>query len=119
MSEKKFKLNGFSGDAQVPISINGHEYKKLKENLELFNNTVFKESKITFDEFISLVFETTALNEKLNSKYEYLNILEDEIKQLEDELTAKYCLGLTGCDDVVELRRKILKDSSDYIGGSY
>lgn len=105
---------------KVPIDITGLEYKKLKENLDLFNKNVEKEDKLTFDEFISLVFETASLTEKLDFKIDYLNSLKAEVKELEEELSAKYSTGLKkDNDEVIESRKQILKDSSDYIDGLY
>lgn len=105
-------------DLEVPIDITGFEYARIKENLELFNDTVVEGEKLTFDEFVSLVFETALLEEKLDSKYDYLNVLKAEVKQLEDELMAKYSTGLNEYnDDVIECRKKALKDSSYCING--
>ena len=74
--------------------------------------------KLTFDEFVSLVFETALLEKKLDSKYDYLNVLKDEVKQLEEELMTKYSTGLKEYnDDVIGCRRKVLKDSSNCING--
>lgn len=108
---------------EVTIDITESEYKKLNEKLELFNNNVPPESKLNFDEFISLVFETTLLKEKLDSKYEYLDTLKTEVKQLEEKLTAKYSIGLTNSkeisNEVIESRKQILKDASAHIDGLY
>lgn len=116
---EKRKYNG----SEVPIDITGPEYRRVKENLKIFNESVSKESRLTFDEFVSLVFETAQLEEKLEFKYDYLNILKSEIRKLEEELTVKYSTGLKDCDetdsDVIELRRQALRDSSDYINGLY
>ena len=115
--EEKVKVS------EVPIDITKSEYKRLKENLKLFNSTVCEESGLTFDEFVSLVFETTQLEKKIDSKYDYLNILKAEIKQIEDELAEKYATGLTGCekvnDEIMELRKQTLKDSLNHINGLY
>lgn len=103
---------------KVPIDITGFEYDRIKENMELFNDTVGEGGKLTFDEFVSLVFETALLEKKLDSKYDYLNVLKDEVKQLEEELMTKYSTGLKEYnDDVIGCRRKVLKDSSNCING--
>jgi hypothetical protein len=119
MEEKKLQVK----EIDVPIDITKSEYKKLKENLKLFNSNVAEGSKLNFDEFVSLVFETKRLEERLDSKYNYLKILKAEVKQLEEELDEKYAIGLTGCEEVnrevKELRKQIIIDSSDYINGSY
>ena len=105
---------------EVPIDITDFEYKKLKENLDLFNENLKKADRLTFDEFVSLVFETASLNEKLDFKKDHLNILKSEIKELEDELEVKYSVGLTNTgDEVIKSRKDILRDSADYIGGLY
>ena len=108
---------------EIPIDITQSEYKMLKENLKLFNRNSCKGSELTFDEFVSLVFETIRLEETLNSKYDYLKILKAEIKQIEAELSEKYAIGLTGPEnnnkDIIKLRKQALKDSSDYIYGLY
>jgi CII-binding regulator of phage lambda lysogenization HflD len=107
--------------AKVPIDINGEEYRRLKENLESFNET--SGEKLTFDEFVSLSFETSSLEEKLDFKYDYLNALEAEIEELEKELESRCSIGLTGSEEnyaeLMEFRRKILKDSSNCINGTY
>ena len=106
---------------EVPIDINGREYQKLKENLESFNDNAG--DKLTFDEFVSLVFETTLIKERLDSKREHLEIIKAEAKELEDELASRYSIGLTGSeedyDKLIELRKQILKDSSNHINGTY
>lgn len=108
---------------EVPIDINGNEYRKLKENLESFNDNVGEGSKLNFDEFVCLVFETTMLKERLDSKHEHLEIIKAEAEQLEEELAGKYSIGLTGSEDdydeVMELRKRILLDSSNHINGTY
>lgn len=114
--EKKIKVD-------VPIEISDSEYRLLKEKLESFNSAIEKKSKLTFDEFVSLVFETSSLEEKLNLKYDYLNSLKAEVKNLEEELAAKYSVGLMGSkeenSEIIELRKKIVKDSSSHINGLY
>ena len=117
--EKTVTINEATNEVEVPIDLTSFEVERLKEKLEVFNNNVPEESKITFEEFISLVFETSLLEEKLNSKYNYLKLLEAEVKELEEELISKYSIGLTGSEEVynevIELRKKTLEDSSIYI----
>lgn len=110
-------------EMDIPIEISDSQYRLLKENLELFNRDIEGNGKLTFDEFISLVFEASSLEERLDSKYDYLNALKSEIARLEDELAGKYSAGLTGSKEenkkVIELRKKIVKDSSAHINGLY
>ena len=107
--------------AKVPIDINGTEYRRVKGNLESFNETC--DEKLTFDDFVSLVFETASLEEKLDFKYDYLNALKAEIKELEQELESRCSIGLAGSkedyNEIMELRKKALKDSSNCINGTY
>ena len=117
--EKIVKVNEATNEVEVPVDLTTFEIDRLKEKFELFNNNVPEESKITFEEFISLVFKTSLLEEELTSKYNYLRLLEAEVKGLEKELKAKYSIGLTGSEEVynevIELRKKTLEDSSIYI----
>ena len=114
---------GKNNEFNVPIDISDSEYRLLKENLELFNRDVEGKRKLTFDEFISLVFEAASLEERLDLKYNYLNALKAEITCLEKELAGKYSTGMTGSKEenkkVMELRKKIVKDSSAQINGLY
>ena len=117
--EKTVTINEVTNEVEVPIDLTSFEVKRLEEKLESFNNNVPEDSKLTFEEFISLVFKTSLLEEELNSKYNYLNLLKAEVKGLEEELIAKYSTGLTGSEEVynevIELRKKTLEDSSIYI----
>lgn len=103
---------------EVPLDITESEYRKLKENLDLFNENLKKSDKLTFDEFINLIFETESLTERLDFKKDHLNVLKSEIRELEDELSAKCSVGLTNTnEEVIKSRKAILKDSKKYIGG--
>lgn len=59
------------------------------------------------------------MEENLNSKYNYAKLLEYEIKELEEDLVAKYSIGLTGSEEVynevIDLRKKTLEDSLVYV----
>lgn len=117
--EKKVKVNEVTNEVEVPIDLTSFEVERLKEKLELFNNNVPEESKLTFEEFISLVFEVSLLEEELDSKYNYCKRLTAEVKGLEDELIDKYSIGLTGSEEVysevIELRKQTLEDSVVYV----
>ena len=90
-------------DCKVSVHITGTEYKKLKKNLELFNCSADNDDKLTFDEFVSLIYEVTSLEEKLDSKYSYLNALKEEISHLEEQLNSKYQQELTPSKDSGEI----------------
>ena len=117
--EKKVKVNEVTNEVEVPIDLTSFEVERLKEKLELFNNNVPEESKLTFEEFISLVFEVSLLEEELDSKYNYCKRLTAEVKGLEEELIDKYSIGLTGSEEVysevIELRKQTLEDSVVYV----
>lgn len=119
MEEKKVKVIEETNEVEVPIDLTSFEVKRLKEKLEIFNSNVAEDSKLTFEEFIKLVFEVSLLEEDLDVKYNYLKRLKYEVKQLEEELTAKYSIGLTGSEEVynevIELRKKTLEDSLVYV----
>lgn len=104
---------------EVPLGIDGAEYEMLKGNLEVFNENIGKGRKLTFDEFVSLAFETASLEEKIDSKKDYLKALKAEVRELEEELQAKYSMGLTGdeedYEDAVKSRKQALRDSSNCI----
>ena len=103
---------------KIPIDITESEYRTLKKNLELFNNNLDKEMRLSFDEFVNLIFETNLLEEKLKSKYEHLNSLKSEIREIEKELKEKYSIGLDDeSSEAVALRKDILKTSSNSISG--
>ena len=119
MEEKKVKVDPVTNEVEVPIDLTSFEYKRLEEKLELFNNDVAEENKLTFEEFVSLVFEVSLLEEELYSKSNYLRMLESEVKQLEEELLSRYSIGLTSSEEVynevIELRKKTLEDSLVYV----
>ena len=117
--EKKVKVDSITNEVEVPIDLTSYEHERLKEKLDLFNKNVAEDSKLTFEEFIALVFETSLLEEELDSKYNYLKRLEAEVKGLEEKLIAKYSIGLTGSEEVytevIELRKQTLEDSLVYV----
>jgi len=119
MEEKKVKVIEETNEVEVPIDLTSFEAERLKEKLEIFNSNVAEDSKLTFEEFIKLVFEVSLLEEDLDVKYNYLKRLKYEVKQLEEELIAKYSIGLTGSEEVynevIELRKKTLEDSLVYV----
>ena len=118
MEEKKVKVNEATNEVIVPIDLTKLEYDKLKQKLELFNKDVPEESKLTFEEYLALIFETSILEDKLETKLTFVELLKMEVKQLEEELLNKYSVGLEPSEEVynevIELRRQTLKDSSAY-----
>ena len=119
MENKEVKYNAVTNEVEVPIDLTSFEVERLEEKLEIFNKNVPEESKLTFEEFIKLVFEVSLLEEDLDIKYNYLKRLKAEVKELEEDLVAKYSIGLTGSEEVynevIELRKKTLEDSSIYV----
>ena len=117
--EKKAKINEVTNEVEVPIDLTSFEVERLKEKLELFNKNVPEDKKLTFEEFISLVFEVSLLEEELDSKYNFHKRLGAEVKELEEELIRKYSIGLTGSEEVynevIELRKQTLEDSVVYV----
>ena len=118
MKEKKVKIDPVTNEVEVPIDLTKYEHERLKEKLELFNKNVAEDSKLTFEEFISLVFEVSLLEDELDTKYNYSKRLEAEVDKLEKELLAKYSIGLIGSEEVynevIELRKQALEDSLNY-----
>lgn len=118
MEEKKVKVNEATHEVIVPIDLTSFEHDKLKQKLELFNKDVPEDKKLTFEEYLALIFETSILEDKLATKLTFIDLLKLEVKQLEEELLNKYSVGLEPSEEVynevIELRRKTLKDSSAY-----
>ena len=116
--DKDVKLDPITKEVEVPIDLTNFEYDKLQQKLELFNKDVAEENKLTFEEYVSLIFETSLLEEKLETKLTFINLLKVEVEELEEKLLAKYSIGLEGSEEVynevIELRRQTLKDSSNY-----
>ena len=90
---KEVKINEVTKEVEVPIDLTEVEYNKLNERLALFNEGLDFKDKLTFEEFVSLVFRTNLL---------------------EEELEAKYSIGLEGSsevfNEVIEQRIKTLKE---------
>lgn len=118
MEEKKVEVDPITKEVKVPIDLTNFEYDKLKQKLELFNKNVPEDKKITFEEYLALIFETSILEDKLETKLTFIDLLELEVQQLKENLLAKYSIGLEPSEEVynevIELRRKTLKDSSNY-----
>lgn len=119
MEDKKIKVDPITEEVEVPIDLTSFEVVRLKEKLELFNNNVPEEKKLSFEEFIAVVFKVSLLEEELDTKYNYLRRLKAEVKELEEELLSKYSIGLTGSEEVyteiIELRKQTLEDSIVYV----
>lgn len=119
MAEKKVEVDHVTNEVKVPIDLTSFEVERLEEKLEIFNKNVPEGSKLSFEEFIKLVFEVSLLEEDLDVKYNYLKRLKYEVKELEEDLVAKYSIGLTGSEEVynevMELRKKTLEDSLIYV----
>lgn len=119
MAEKKVEVDPVTNEVKVPIDLTSFEVERLEEKLEIFNKNVPEGSKLSFEEFIKLVFEVSLLEEDLDVKYNYLRRLKYEVKELEEDLVAKYSIGLTGSEEVynevMELRKKTLEDSLIYV----
>lgn len=117
--EKKVEVDSITEEVKVPIDLTSFEVERLEEKLEIFNKNVPEGSKLSFEEFIKLVFEVSLLEEDLDVKYNYLKRLKYEVKELEEDLVAKYSIGLTGSEEVynevMELRKKTLEDSLIYV----
>lgn len=115
---KNININSATGDIELNIDLTNYELSRLEENLIKFNKDVPEEKKLTLKEYISIVLDVSLIEKELNSKYNYLNILKKEVKELENDLKNKYSIGLTGSEEVfnevIELRKKTLKDSSNY-----
>ena len=116
---KEVKVNEVTNEVEVPIDLTKYEHERLTEKLELFNKNVPENKKLSFEEYIALIFETSLLEEELDSKYNYLRRLEAEVKGLEEDLVAKYSIGLEGSEEVynevIELRKQTLEDSIIYL----
>ena len=114
MEEKKVKFNEATNEVIVPIDLTEVEYNKLNERLALFNEELDVEDKLTFEEFVTLVFKTNLLEEELVLKKKFYNFLATDIKRLEEDLEAKYSIGLEGSsevfNEVIEQRIKTLKE---------
>ena len=111
---KEVKINEVTKEVEVPIDLTEVEYNKLNERLALFNEGLDFKDKLTFEEFVSLVFRTNLLEEELVLKKKFYNFLATDIKRLEEDLEAKYSIGLEGSsevfNEVIEQRIKTLKE---------
>jgi len=112
--EKKVKVDPITKEVIVPIDLTEEEYNKLHEKLELFNKDLNYKDMLTFEEFLTLVFKTNLLEEELILKKKFYNFLASDIIKLENELKAKYSIGLEGSsevfNEVMEQRIKTLKE---------
>lgn len=117
--EKNVKVNEVTNEVEVPIDLTNYEIERLKEKLELFNKDVPERNKITFEEYLSLIFKTSILEDELIAKTKFIEILNSDVKKLKEELAEKYSTGLEGSEElytqVMELRRKTLENPSDYV----
>ena len=119
MENKEVKINEVTNEVEVPIDLTKYEYERLTEKLELFNKDVPEANKISFEDFLSLVFKTSIIEDELIAKTKVIEILNSDVERLKEELVERYSTGLEGSEEVynevIELRRKTLKDSSDYV----
>ena len=119
MSEKEVKINPVTKEVEVPIDLTNYELERLKEKHELFNKDIPEENKITFEEYLSLVFKTNIIEDELIAKTKFIEILNSDVKKLEEELIKNYSIGLDGSEEVysevLEARRKTLENPSDYV----
>ena len=117
--EKNVRINEVTNEVEVPIDLTKYEYERLTEKLELFNKDIPEENKITFEDFLSLVFKTTIIEDELIAKTKVIEVLSSDVEKLKEELIERYSIGLEGSEEVynevIELRRKSLKDSSNYV----
>ena len=113
---KENKIKETTEGIEANIDLTTYEYNRLEKNLQLFNKDVPEEQKLTIEEFISLVLKISLLENELDYKSNYLKLLQREVKELETDLEAKYNIGLTGSEEVLneELRKATLKDSTNY-----
>ena len=115
---KENKIKETTEGIEANIDLTTYEYNRLEKNLQLFNKDVPEEQKLTIEEFISLVLKISLLENELDYKSNYLKLLQREVKELETDLEAKYNVGLTGSEEVLnealELRKATLKDSTNY-----
>lgn len=118
MAEKEVKVNEVTNEVEVPIDLTKYEYERLKEKLELFNKDIPEENKITFEEYLSLIFKTSILEDELIAKTKVIEILNSDVEKLKKEIIERYSTGLEGSEEVysevMELRRKTLENPSNY-----
>ena len=117
--EKEVRFNEVTNEVEVPIDLTKYEYERLTEKLELFNKDIPEANKISFEDFLSLVFKTSIIEDELIAKTKVIEILNSDVERLKEELIERYSTGLEGSEEVynevIELRRKTLKDSSNYV----
>lgn len=117
--EKNVRINEVTNEVEVPIDLTNYEYERLTEKLELFNKDIPEENKITFEDFLSLVFKTSIIEDELIAKTKVIEVLSSDVEKLKEELIERYSIGLEGSEEVynevIELRRKTLENPSDYV----
>ena len=119
MENKEVRINEVTNEVEVPIDLTKYEYERLTEKLELFNKDIPEANKISFEDFLSLVFKTSIIEDELIAKTKVIEILNSDVERLKEELIERYSTGLEGSEEVynevIELRRKTLENPSDYV----
>lgn len=111
--ENEVKVDPITKEVEVPVELSEAEYSKLYERFNLFNEDIVEEDKLTFEEYLSLVFKTNLLEEELILKKRFLMALTTDIERLEEDLTAKYSIGLEGSS---ELLSEVIKRRTEASG---
>ena len=113
MEEKEVKINPITKEVEVPVELSEAEYSKLYERFNLFNEDILEEDKLTFEEYLSLVFKTNLLEEELILKKRFSAVLNSNIKELEEDLKSKYSIGLEGSSELLaEVIKKRMEASN-------
>lgn len=117
--ENNVKIDPITEEVEVPIDLTKYEHERLKEKLELFNKDIPEENKITFEEYLSLIFKTSILEDELIAKTKFIEILNSDVERLKKEIVERCSTGLESSEEVyseiMELRRKTLENPSDYV----
>lgn len=111
--ENEVKVDPITKEVEVPVELSEAEYSKLYERFILFNEDIAEEDKLTFEDFLSLVFKTNLLEEELILKKRFLMALTTDIKRLEEDLTSKYSIGLESSS---ELLSEVIKRRTEASG---